>query len=81
MKHFSTTEARKNLGGIVNQVKYQKMIISIGRRGEAEVFVVPAYNIQEDLPISEMNAASGSFDFLEEDPDLYSLSDLKKRYV
>ncbi|MEK9159760.1 MAG: hypothetical protein AAB383_03440 [Patescibacteria group bacterium] len=81
MKHYSTTEARKHLSEIVSQVKYQKIIISIGRHDEEEVLVVPKMELGESLPISEMNAASPSFNFLEDEPDLYSLDDLKKRYV
>jgi hypothetical protein len=81
MKHYTTTEARKHLSEIVNQVRYQKIIISIGRRDEEEVLVVPKVTLDEAIPISEINAQSASFQFLEEEPDIYSLKDLKKRYV
>lgn len=81
MKHYTTTEARKHLADIVNQVKYQKILVSIGRRNEQEVLLVPGLSDDESLPISEMNAQSSSFAFLEEEPELYSLKDLKKRYV
>ena len=81
MKHYTTTEARKHLSELVNQVRYQKIIISIGRRDEEEVLMVPKLTLDESLPITEMNAQSSSFEFLEEEPDLYSLKDLKKRYV
>lgn len=81
MKHYTTTEARKHLSEIVNQVRYQKIIISIGRREEEEVLIVPKLTLDEALPISEMNASSSSFDFLEDEPEIYSLKDLKKRYV
>ncbi len=81
MNHYSTTEARKKLSQIVNQVKYGKIIISIGRRDEEEVWVVPKPERVETLPISEINATSPSFNFLEDEPDLYSSQDLKKRYV
>ncbi len=81
MRHLSTTEARKNFSNIVNEVKYQQLIVSVGRRGVSEVFIVPAYQIVEDVPVSEMNAASKSFDFLENEPEIYTLKDLKKRYV
>lgn len=81
MQHYTTTEARKNLSKIVNQVRYQKIIISIGRRSEEEVLVVPKVTLDEELPISEMNAQSPSFQFLKDEPDIYSLKDLKKRYV
>lgn len=81
MRHYTTTEARKNLSKIVNEVKYKKIIIAVGRRGEEEVLIIPKPDLNEELQISEINSASSSFDFLEDEPDLYSLDDLKKRYV
>lgn len=81
MRHYTTTEARKHLSEIVNQVRYQKIIISIGRRTEEEVLVIPKVTLDETLPISEINTQSSSLHFLEEEPELYSLKDLKKRYV
>ena len=34
-----------------------------------------------DLSMTEINSASGGFDFLKDEPDLYSTDDLKKSYV
>lgn len=81
MKHYSTTEARKHFAEIIAQVRYLKAIVSVGRRGEEEVLIVPKPEINEDLPISAINASSSSFDFLEDEPDIYSINDLKRRYV
>lgn len=81
MRHYSTTEARKHFSDLVNEVKYKKIVISIGRHDKEEVLMVPKPELQEDLPISQMNAQSVSFDFLHDEPDLYSMKDLKKRYV
>ena len=77
---YSTTEARAILGDIVNQVKYQKKIIAIGRNKKAEAYIIPIPE-EQDLPISDINANSSSFNFLKDEPDLYSLNDLKKQYV
>ena len=82
MRHYSTTEARKHFSEIIEQVHYLKVIVSVGRHGEKEVLIVPKPEIDnDDLPISSVNAASVSFQFLEEEPDIYSFNDLKKRYV
>lgn len=81
MLHYNTSDARKNLNEIVNKVKYQKMIVSLGRRGKAEVLIIPKPELNEALPISQINAHSPSFQFLEDEPDIYTLDDLKKRYV
>ena len=82
MLHYDTSDARKKLNEILNKVKYQKVIISLGRRGKSEVLIVPKPEFDEsETPITEINSKSTSFDFLNEEPDLYSIKDLKKRYV
>lgn len=81
MLYYNTSEARKQLNEIINRVKYQKVIISIGRRGKAEVLIIPKIDTDESLPVTEINAASQSFDFLGEEPEIYSVNDLKKHYV
>lgn len=81
MLHYNTSDARKHLNEIVNKVKYQKVVISLGRHGKAEVLVVPYLKPDEELPISQMNAESESFKFLKDEPDLYTFDDVKKRYV
>lgn len=37
--------------------------------------------IEDELPISEINAQSQSFDFLHAEPEIYFLKDMKKSYV
>ena len=75
---YSKTEARKNFADIIAQVKYGKKIIAIKK----EVLIVPYPEIEGDLlPITEINSESKSFSFLNEEPDIYNVSDLKKRYV
>lgn len=81
MIHYSTTQARKHFSEIVNKVKYEKIVISVGRHNVQEVLIVPKPDLAEDLPVSEMNAQSESFKFLKDEPDIYSFKDLKKRYV
>lgn len=81
MIHYRSSEARKHLNEIINKVKYEKIIISLGRHNKQEVLIVPKPETQEEIPISEINSTSSSFSFLEKEPDLYSLKDLKKRYV
>jgi hypothetical protein len=77
---YSTTEARSKLSELVNTVKYQKIIIAICRNNKAEVLLTPLPE-EKDIPISEINATSESFDFLKDEPDIYTINDLKKRYV
>jgi len=36
---------------------------------------------ERDVPITAINGASASFDFLAEEPDIYTVADLKERHV
>lgn len=80
MKVYSISEGRKILGELVNQVKYLKKPIALGKHGKADVLLISLTD-EDTIPIGEMASASESFAFLEQEPDLYSLNDLTKRYV
>lgn len=80
MQKYSTTDARANFSDILNKVKYQKIIVEITRNNQTEAFIVPAPQ-EDETPISDINAASSSFDWLEDEPNIYNLSDLKEKYV
>ena len=83
MKIISTTNARKNIGSIINRVKYFGEVFAIGRRNSIEALLIKfpeTYN--KDLnDITNVNVSSKSFDFLSKEPEIYSPSDLKKKYV
>lgn len=57
------------------------MIVSVGRHQDQEVLIIPKPELDETLPVSQINASSLSFAFLEDEPDLYSLDDLEERYI
>ena len=69
MIHYSTVEARKHFSEIINRVKYEKIIVAIGRWNQDEVLIVPKPDLKEKIPMSAMNASSPSFDFLESEPN------------
>ena len=83
MKIFSTTEARKQFALLVENVKMRSEAVAIGRRNLPEVLVIPYPKClnPEVNEITNVNANSNSFDFLGNEPDLYSVTDLKKRYA
>ena len=81
MDIYSISDGRKKLGDLVNQVKYQQSVIGLGHNGKAEVLLVSLSSQTEDEPVTEINAASESFDFLADEPDLYFVADLQERYV
>ena len=83
MKIITTTNARKNIGNIINRVKYFGDIFAIGRRDSIDALLIQfpqIYNANLN-DITNINANSKSFDFLTKEPELYSVSDLKKKYV
>lgn len=83
MKIVTTTNARKHIGSIINHVKYRGEVFGIGRRNSIDVVVLKfpeMYNAAVN-DITNINAYSTSFDFLKNEPDLYSLSDVKKKYA
>ena len=80
---ITTTKARKTISHLVEQIGRGDGLIGIGRRNKIEVVVMkyPETLNSELNEITNINAASPSFDFLKDEPDLYNISDLKKRYV
>ena len=83
MKIITTTVARKNIGKIINRVKYFGDVFGIGRRNSIDALLIrfPSTHNEDLNEITNINADSGSFDFLAEEPEIYSLSDLRKRYA
>jgi len=82
MKVLTTTNARKSLGTIVESVRMTGKAVAIGRRNTPEVLVIryPRYNPNLS-DVANMAAVGGAFDFLYDEPDLYSDKDLKVRYA
>ena len=82
MKTISTTNARKLLSEIVETVKITGHPIAIGRRNKPEV-IVSQYPRSYNPAVSDtvnLAVASGTFDFLFDEPDLYSDKDIKWAY-
>jgi antitoxin (DNA-binding transcriptional repressor) of toxin-antitoxin stability system len=80
MKIITTTEARKHISNLVDEVKYSGEIVGIGRRSSIDVVIIPfphAYNKAVN-DITNINTYSRSFDFLQDEPELYSTADIKK---
>jgi hypothetical protein len=83
MKIITTTNARKSIGLLVDSVRDTGAVFGIGRRDAVEALLIPfpAEYRNDANDITNINAYSRSFDFLAEEPDLYSVADLKKRYA
>ncbi len=83
MKTISTTEARKNIAKLVDMAHNKGGVFAIGRRNKPEAILIGfprEYNEKYD-EITNLNAMSKSFDFLKDEPDLYTLADAKEIYV
>lgn len=83
MKTITTTNARKQIAKLINAVRDTGDVFAIGRRSQPEVLLIkfPAqYNVAVS-DITNINTYSESFSFLDNEPELYSASDLKKPYV
>lgn len=83
MKTISTSKARMNIKKLIDLVRDTGEVVAIGRRDNLEALLIkfPRDYNKEFSEITNINAYSGSFDFLSNEPDLYSISDLKKKYV
>jgi len=83
MRVLTTTNIRKNIKDIVDRAKYRGETFGIGRRDSIDAIVIgfpTAYNVAVN-DITNINTYSKSFDFLAQEPDVYSVADVKKRYV
>ena len=83
MKVITTTNARKNISAIIDRVKVHGEVFGIGRRHSIDALIIqfPSTYNKNLNDITNINASSHSFDFLNEEPELYSMADLKKKYV
>ena len=83
MKIITTTNARKQIAKLVSVVKETGDVFAIGRRNRPEALLIkfPTEYNAELSDITNINTYSESFSFLEMEPELYSVADLKKRHV
>lgn len=83
MKTITTTNARKQISKLIDTVRENGDVFAIGRRNRPEVLLIkfPTEYNAELSDITNINTYSESFSFLENEPELYSVADLKKRHV
>lgn len=83
MKVISSTTMRKDIAEIINEVKYTGQVFCVGRRNRIEAIIMkyPEHINSKLTEITNINTGSASFDFLKNEPNLYSVKDLKKKYA
>lgn len=82
MTFVTTTKARDSLGKLVSQLAAgESSAFVLGRRDNPEAVLIsfPQYFNKEVSDITNVNAYSKSFDFLADEPELYSPADVLKR--
>ena len=68
---------------VLHDIEAGKLAEELRRRGippDQRLHVVVESIDADDLPITAINAAGGAFDWLAEEPDLYSDADLVERF-
>lgn len=75
-REIKVTPIVKSLSGIISGKDYEKTKDSytdylLKKYTLLEGLIVPKPELNEDLPISAINAASTSFQFLEDEPEIY----------
>jgi hypothetical protein len=83
MKQLSTTEMREHISEVIDEVRYNDQVFGVGRRNKIEVIIMkyPEYSNKKLDEITNFNTNSHSFDFLKDEPEIYSVDDLKKKHV
>lgn len=83
MKTISATNARKNISQLIDTIRETGDVFAIGRHKTPEVLVIkfPTEYNKALSEITNINTYSESFSFLNDEPELYSVADLKKSYV
>lgn len=83
IKTISTTKARANISEIVERVKTRGEVFVFGRRNNPEAVLVKFPDVYNSnfSDITNINAYSNSFDFLKNEPNLYNIFDIKKKYA
>ena len=83
IKTLSTTEVRERISDLVNIVVSGSRSVVIGRRNVPEVVLIPFPTFWNGRlnEITNINAYSKSFDFLADEPEIYSIKDIKHKYA
>jgi hypothetical protein len=80
MTIISTSKARSILPSIIENITERDNAYVIGRRNKPEVIIIkfPTQYRKDVSEITNINANSSSFSFLNNEPDIYSLNDIVK---
>ena len=83
MKTISATDARNNLKSVMDMITKNDEVVVIKNHNNPEIIMMK-YPRHYNPNLSDMTnfmANNPAFDFLADEPDLYTRDDLKKKYV
>jgi hypothetical protein len=83
MKTISISNTRNNIKTLIDRVKYNGEFFAIGRHSSIDAVVIqfPSNYNKDVSDITNVNTYSKSFDFLKDEPEIYTKRDLKKIYA
>jgi hypothetical protein len=82
MRVLSSVDIRKSIDKVIRSVKMTGRPVAIGKNNMPEVLVVRATGYNPGVSdVTNLNMLGGAFDFLWDEPDLYTDKDIKKRYA
>lgn len=83
MKILSTTTFRRNLSDFIRKVYEGNTTIVLGTHDTPRAILIkyPDTYQKEYSDIANMNAYSGAFAFLDEEPELYTKEDIREFYA
>jgi hypothetical protein len=83
MKTISSTNARKYISSLIEEVSETGEVVAISRhKGIGALLIKFPYKYRTDLgEVTNLNAYSNSFEFLKDEPDIYSKQDVKRTYA
>lgn len=82
MRTITTTNVRKCIKDLIDLVKETGEVVAIERHDNLEALIIkfPKDYNKKLSDITNINAYSSSFDFLADEPDLYTRADLRKKH-
>ncbi|HEV7424534.1 MAG TPA: hypothetical protein VGO21_05120 [Candidatus Paceibacterota bacterium] len=83
IKTLSTTKLREHISDFIDIVSTSGKSIVLGRRNIPEAVLIPFPSLWNGklTEITNINTYSRSFDFLKDEPEIYSTKDIKHRYA
>ena len=83
MRQLSTSDMRKHISEVIDDARYRGQVFVVGRHNRPEIIIMKfPENLNKSLnETTNFNSNSPSFEFLKDEPDIYSTDDLKIRYV